>query len=409
MGTRKTIIINTLLLAMSICTMPIVVGQTIFSQQAGNWASDCTWDPAPCGGASDVPSFNDPVQVDHALNLNANLDIRDTWTFISSVIDDTADATDYTGTVGNTGTLTINATTIFGGVFQVNSGGSLIIKGGDTLFVGDGSSFGNGSTFNIEANGVLHVNGNLTNNNNSDDVIVNGKIIVDGTFTNGNGGTIEGDGSLEADIVDNNSSTSSCLFGNCGDAGDCTGGCIVLPIELVFFQAKYNEASKIDFNWATASELNNDYFSLQVSNDLENWETLFEVEGAGTSHYELHYNESVLVEKSSYQYARIMQFDYDGKSSASPAVTISGYETPEIGFSVYPNPVQDVAKAVLESYGSKAYITILDDTGLEVVKKTVDSPTGVIEIDFSDLSNGMYIINVVNQLGKHKNIHIQKR
>ena len=49
--------------------------------------------------------------------------------------------------------------------------------------------------------------------------------------------------------------------------GASTHNSIPLPVELLYFNAEVNEQKKVDISWATASELNNDYFVVQRSKD----------------------------------------------------------------------------------------------------------------------------------------------
>lgn len=56
----------------------------------------------------------------------------------------------------------------------------------------------------------------------------------------------------------------------------------ILPVEILSFDASCKEGS-ININWATASETNNDYFTLERSTDAANWVEFREIKGAGNS------------------------------------------------------------------------------------------------------------------------------
>ena len=62
-----------------------------------------------------------------------------------------------------------------------------------------------------------------------------------------------------------------------------------LPIELTVFDAKLNKERTVDLTWTTETEVNNDYFIVEKSLDLENWEKLDKVEGVGNSMQQLQY------------------------------------------------------------------------------------------------------------------------
>lgn len=96
---------------------------------------------------------------------------------------------------------------------------------------------------------------------------------------------------------------------------------IVLPIELIYFEAKLS-SSGINLNWATASETNNQNFIIQRSSNGIDFETIETIPGAGNSYNIKYY--SILDEnaKSSIVYYRLIQIDYNGKSTVSNIINI---------------------------------------------------------------------------------------
>lgn len=90
------------------------------------------------------------------------------------------------------------------------------------------------------------------------------------------------------------------------------GPCVVLPIEIVSFEVSKNE----DYNtltWVTATETNNDYFTLERSIDGFNWAEIAAVDGSGTvstpSFYEYKDYEFT---KDAVNYYRLKQTDFNG-------------------------------------------------------------------------------------------------
>ncbi len=63
-----------------------------------------------------------------------------------------------------------------------------------------------------------------------------------------------------------------------------------LPIELLSFSAQLKN-NEVDLKWSTASETNNDYFTIERATDVEHFETILTHDGQGTSkelnHYEI--------------------------------------------------------------------------------------------------------------------------
>lgn len=104
--------------------------------------------------------------------------------------------------------------------------------------------------------------------------------------------------------------------GTCGL--DCGG---LLPIEMMTFYGKNQKEGNILY-WSTASEINNDYFTIEHSTDGENWRDLGKIQGAGNSNelleYEfVHFNPDAIV-----NYYRFHQTDYDGESSNYKVISI---------------------------------------------------------------------------------------
>lgn len=87
-----------------------------------------------------------------------------------------------------------------------------------------------------------------------------------------------------------------------------------LPVELISCSVTANKDNVL-IEWSTASEFNNDYFSIARSNDGSSWNELGTVLGAGTSSEKQHYmylDTSPLSGKSYYQLA---QYDFDGRKT----------------------------------------------------------------------------------------------
>ncbi|MBL0033140.1 MAG: hypothetical protein IPP27_13535 [Bacteroidetes bacterium] len=61
-----------------------------------------------------------------------------------------------------------------------------------------------------------------------------------------------------------------------------------LPVELVKFDV-VEENNIIRISWTTASEINNDYFTIERSNDAINWIEIEKTDGNGNSTQYLNY------------------------------------------------------------------------------------------------------------------------
>ena len=134
---------------------------------------------------------------------------------------------------------------------------------------------------------------------------------------------------------------------------------IVMPIELVYFEA-YHSGDQVYFKWQTASELNNDYFTIECSTDAEDFEPLATVQGSGTTNYTVDYDYQYRLNYVGTMYYRLKQTDYDGSStySKTEAVTFAAKAVTKANdFTIYPNPAVDFVTIAGGEYESVAFVS----------------------------------------------------
>jgi len=179
-----------------------------------------------------------------------------------------------------------------------------------------------------------------------------------------------------------------------------------LPVELVLFTGEHKDRSNILY-WSTASEHNNDYFTIEKSIDGVIFTVLGNVQGAGNSFETLYYT---LIDDNPYQgvnYYRLIQTDYDGTKRAYKTIAISTEIEIEHTFSnLYPNPTNN---AFYFNYGGVDFmnpieVSVYDASG-QMVSKTEfydfnSSQSMHMEID--NLSNGVY--QVVIMQNEHREV-----
>lgn len=109
-----------------------------------------------------------------------------------------------------------------------------------------------------------------------------------------------------------------------------------LPIELLNFGAKA-DGKKVDLNWSTATEHNNDYFTVEKSRDGITFTEAFRVKGAGNSTGKLSYDGSDENPYTGISYYRLKQTDYDGNTTTFDIVPVD-MGISEAITNAYPNP-----------------------------------------------------------------------
>ncbi len=197
----------------------------------------------------------------------------------------------------------------------------------------------------------------------------------------------------------------SVLSGTCYDLGDYIGAIIcdpiVLSVELSAFEVVLNSANQVDLSWTTTSELNNDYFQVERSRNLLDWDIINdEISSVGTNQGEVYYTDIDRFPLFGTAYYRLKQVDFDGTFSYSEIRVIDIKATYPIELSVYPNPSSGVVNLI--NNGNAAIdISIFRMDG-KLVQKNL-----VIEQLEVDLPTGIYIIKS-NQLIKPIKVIINK-
>jgi len=114
-----------------------------------------------------------------------------------------------------------------------------------------------------------------------------------------------------------------------------------LPIELISFDGHRTDDG-VYLNWSTASEINNDYFTLYRSVDGVDFAPIAHITGAGNSTRTIHYQHVDVDHLTGVVYYQLEQTDFDGTSWLSQVVDIEFDSQENVkDFVVYPNPFRE--------------------------------------------------------------------
>lgn len=164
-----------------------------------------------------------------------------------------------------------------------------------------------------------------------------------------------------------------------------------LPIELVDFQANLMNGD-VYLEWETASELNNDYFTVERSTDLKRWEQVLRVQGAGNSNGSLLYKAIDNSPLKGISYYRLKQTDYDGRFEIFSPKSVSNTSLTSSEAKIYPNPFVDFF--TIKGVDSSVQNLIIHDSKGMIVKResTLNTTLGFDEltIDTRQFSSGIY-------------------
>lgn len=182
---------------------------------------------------------------------------------------------------------------------------------------------------------------------------------------------------------------------------DCTltteeAGIIALPIELLFFRAAAGDHS-IFIRWATATEVDNDYFTLERSADGTRFTPIAEVDGAGTSYHPNYYEYTDQRAPAGLLYYRLRQTDFDGRYSYSEVVAVDRPDQPS-AFQLI-RTVPSPGRLYYEYFtpdGGEVFATLYDAAGRLLLRRTQWSKKGFNghSLDLPGLSAGIYILHL---------------
>lgn len=176
-----------------------------------------------------------------------------------------------------------------------------------------------------------------------------------------------------------------------------------LPITLLYFKVKVTNENTVLLNWSTTSESNNDFFTLERSEDGIDFEKIANVPSAGNSNIKQDYALTDYKPNQGVSYYRLRQTDKSGKFNFSQIekIIISG---PLVITTASPNPTRDIIQLKINGEVDKNLKYLLIDLNGKVLMKANIS-NSITSIDLSNLSQGTYIFKVMD---KEKTLQIFK-
>lgn len=164
-----------------------------------------------------------------------------------------------------------------------------------------------------------------------------------------------------------------------------------LPVSFIDVYGKSFDFGQ-EIHWTTATEVNNNYFVVERSDDAKVFEEVGRVKGAGNSNQLLQY--SLLdPNKVKLAYYRIKQVDFDGKYTYSPTIMVqSNLDQEVLNYMSAQNGVLNL------SIQPQAYQTNIElwNTNGSMVKSIEIKGTNMenISIPLQHLASGLYILRI---------------
>ena len=172
-----------------------------------------------------------------------------------------------------------------------------------------------------------------------------------------------------------------------------------LPVTLTSFSGKALSNNKIQLDWVTASELENNFFAIEKSRDGRNFIQLAKETGFGTSNIVHKYQYTDDVPFTGINYYRLKQVDYNGTFVYSNIIVVNTATQSGPTLLVYPNPTRGNTSLNLElglNQSQMVHLCLCDATGKIFYQgdKQLNEGLNKESIQLSNLQPGIYFIRV---------------
>jgi autotransporter-associated beta strand protein len=175
-----------------------------------------------------------------------------------------------------------------------------------------------------------------------------------------------------------------------------------LPIKLLSFDAKRN-GDGVNLKWSTAAEINNDFFTIEKSQDAITYSTLTTVPGSGNSSSVKNYTTTDNSPYEGTSYYRLKQTDHDGKFVYFPPKSVNFSNNKNDGRitieKIGPNPFENSFSInFICPSQSSVDIQIMNLNGVQVFNEKINFDKGLNTYSFFDnksLPKGAYFLNMI--------------
>lgn len=170
-----------------------------------------------------------------------------------------------------------------------------------------------------------------------------------------------------------------------------------LPVELMKFDAHQTKEEIIKLEWTTATEINNERFEIERSQNGRDFNLIGEITGQGNSIAQHNYSYIDTNPQEGTNYYRLKQMDFDGQYEYSKTVSIDLKEGERYG-AFYPNPTslgivsldynlpehKELNIAYFEISGK-----LIDELPVEM-----EEGRGRLNLNISNLKTGIYLVRI---------------
>ena len=168
-----------------------------------------------------------------------------------------------------------------------------------------------------------------------------------------------------------------------------------LPVELTYFKGE----ARIDGNflqWHTASETNNDIYTLERSVDGKNFEVIGKIKGLGTSTFSQTYSYLDRFPPIGIAYYRLSQKDLDATTHYLGTISLHRENPSKLHIEhIYPIPTSDLL--FVEFFNPSMQnleLELVNTLGQVVLRQSIEASASKVEVDCSGLESGLYLLKI---------------
>jgi hypothetical protein len=187
----------------------------------------------------------------------------------------------------------------------------------------------------------------------------------------------------------------------------CQPATTILPVELLSFSAE-SKNGKVKLSWTTASEINNDYYTVERSSDGIEFTPVCYLDGSGNSSSILNYAATDHEPLKNQNYYRLKQTDFDGRMSYSSTISVNIDNS--LSDIVYPNPATETLNIPFRGDIEDPYMfEILNIQGIVLLKEDhPDSKERVFTMNIKELKPGTYILRFISGIETKQTLFIKQ-
>ncbi len=173
-----------------------------------------------------------------------------------------------------------------------------------------------------------------------------------------------------------------------------------LPVKLLSFSGNCDGKNTL-LKWTTATEINNDHFTVLRSTDGVNYEGIGLVEGHGNSTSTINYSFTDENSFAEFTYYKLIQSDYDGRSEEFGPVIIRGCKSNSNVDVVVTGTESGNASLLVQSpYSGNFTIEIFSSQGQQILSTEafISEGSSIIPLVTDQLSAGVYHVRLQSEM-----------